>query len=750
MQGAFSIFGKHRRAAEAARRDNARLLALLAAAPAAWCSLDGDGLSGMSPGFAPLLGKAKVARLEDIAEALDPTSAAALHGCHDRLVEKSEAFAFDAATADGARRLRIIGRSAGENGQALNALYVIDISRDAGKLAGLEEKLGLAEAERNRLAAALDGLPIPVWVRGRDLSLIWCNRAYAAALDCDRDTVVAEQREFSRAQSRPLAIKAQEMGEISVERSHVVLAGNRHLFELTETPVGKGFIGYGVDLTRAEELQSDLSRHVAAQGAILEQLGSAIAIFGADTRLSFCNNAFLQLWGLEEAWCNAGPTLGELMELLRERRRLPEQANWPRFKQGWLGMFTGLLDPHEEMLHSPDGAALRMLVVPHPLGGLMFTFEDVTARLDLESSYNTLIAVQRETIDHLAEGIAVFGGDGRIKLWNPAFRRIWGLEDEQILAEPHVAQLVERLRHFYADRPDWGQVRGDMSQLVFAREARQGKSARADGSVLEYTTVPLPDGDVMISMVDITASVRVEQALREKAAALEAAERLKLDFLANVSYQLRTPLSTIMGFAEMLDAQYFGPLNDKQREYAVGIHEAGETLLALVNDILDLSTIEAGYLTLEKGQVDIATMLTSVADLAREWARKHKLNLDLDLPQGIGALNGDERRLKQALVNLINNAINFTPEGGRITLAARRAEGGVNLIVRDTGVGIEQADQERVFESFERVERARHRAGAGLGLPLVRRILELHQGRVELASEPGKGTEITCFVPDVA
>jgi signal transduction histidine kinase len=257
----------------------------------------------------------------------------------------------------------------------------------------------------------------------------------------------------------------------------------------------------------------------------------------------------------------------------------------------------------------------------------------------------------------------------------------------------------------------------------------------------------------MVTYQDVTDTVRVENALREKTVALETAERLKLDFLANVSYQLRTPLNAIIGFTELLDKEYFGPLNLRQKEYTKGLGEAGERLKNLIDDILDLSTIEAGYMTLNKDHVNIHSVLAGLFGLTQEWARSQHVEVSLSCADDIGTIETDELRLKQVLLNLIRNAIDFTPAGGRITLSAVRIGQEVALSVIDSGPGIAEPDQDRIFKPFERTDEAREgnsRGGAGLGLTLVKSIVELQGGRVQLSSLPGQGTAVTVVLPETS
>src|SRR5712671_4517002 len=325
---------------------------------------------------------------------------------------------------------------------------------EASAIRRAEEARGTAVADAAGLRAMIDLLPMPVWRRDRDLRVIDCNAAYAAALDLPREAVLERASELApeNERDRTLALaRAAGAGTVQSERCHVVIAGSRRLLALNEAPDRSGgTIGFAIDHTDLESAEGELARHVNAHGQVLESIQAAVAIYGADKRLSFFNAPFARLWGIEEEWLAGEPSLDELLERLRERRRVPEYADFRAFKRQQLGMFTSLIEPQSELMHLPDGRTLGLSVSPHPLGGLIFVYEDVTDRLALESSYNTLIAVQRETLDNLFEGIAVFGGDGRLGLWNPPFARLWKLDPQELDARPHIGDLVRRIESLFA------------------------------------------------------------------------------------------------------------------------------------------------------------------------------------------------------------------------------------------------------------------------------------------------------------
>ena len=258
---------------------------------------------------------------------------------------------------------------------------------------------------------------------------------------------------------------------------------------------GIGVTGQAVDVTRIEELEDDLDRHISAHSDVLETLAVAIAIYGPDTRLAFYNTAYARLWDSDPQWLNSHPTLDEELDQLRTRRRLPEQSDFRAWRDGELDLFTSLMAPREGLMHLPDGRALRNRVSPHPFGGLLFTYEDVTDRLALEAEYNTLIEVQRQSLDNLYEGIALIGADGRLKICNAAFKRIWNHTDAETRGEPHISELIELARPLLeTESRSWEQHALKAVARVTSRAARTELVYLNNEVVLQHASVPLPDG----------------------------------------------------------------------------------------------------------------------------------------------------------------------------------------------------------------------------------------------------------------
>ncbi|MBB4264492.1 signal transduction histidine kinase/PAS domain-containing protein [Roseospira visakhapatnamensis] len=719
-----------------------------------------------------------------VVAALRPDIRPALTQALDRLRQDGTPFSLETTRADGERRLDLRGlrvHDATDNRPLADVLWVRDVTDDGRAVDRLAREAARQRAEADRLRAVLHALPLPVWVRDGDLALIFCNAACARMIEAaDAADAVALGRDLAVGEVgrdlRALAARSRAVGAPLSERVHLVVDGARRLMDVTEAPFlddsdgGQDRLTAGVaqDSTALEDLDNRLTQEQAGQAAVLDRLSTAIAIFGPDTRLSYHNPAFARLWRLDPAWLDRdGPGYGALLNRLRDQRALPEVADYPAFRTAEVGRFTTLIDPLEDLIHLPDGKTLRRVITPQPKGGLLFTYEDVTDALSLERSYNTLSAVQRETLDHLHEAVAVFGADGRLKLANPAFEALWGAH----AADPELAlplsEFMDLQQARFADETSWRHHRFAVLAPPSHRAPHRGRVTPQGAIVLDYACVPLPDSGVLLSYNDVSDTARVEHALRERAATLSAASMLRADFIASLSYELRTPLTTIAGFSEMLSAEYHGHLNAQQIDYAQSIAETARDMITLLDDTADLVAIEAGRAGLEVAAFDIADLVARVMTVSRDLVRRRAVAIQVDCPPDIGWMVGDADRIRQILTHLMGRAIRACAAGGHVTARVARAPAADGSEVRGSdgeppeaaGAGTGPGDQglERIVFSVgdDNGETAGRRlaAGADLGdggsltMLLVRRFTEMHGGTMTLQALPGTGTTVICSLP---
>ena len=599
------------------------------------------------------------------------------------------------------------------------------------------------------LTGAFNHLPFPVWLRSPDFKLLEVNDAYVKAIDGGSVANVIERGLELFGNAGPAsASKAFAQGAPLRERRFGVSEGQRRAFNVTNTPLDKegNSMGIAVDVTGEEEALTELSRVLESQSETLNRLRSPVAIFGPGQTLRFYNSAFTRLTSISEEQLAGGIRHSELLEAMHERRKLPEQANFRKWKESILKQYTTLLEPSEEMWHLPDGTAHRVVTQPHPLGGLLILFEDVTDKLALERSYNTLIAVQQETLDNMRESVAVFGTDGRLQLSNPAFSEIWQLSSAQASGSPHLTELVgwAKLSNSASANINFSE---NLVTWIAARSYKTGKWYRGDGVVIDYTIVPLPDGGVMLTQTDVTDSYKVEQALRERSQALEAADKLKSEFITNMSYELRTPLNTIIGFGELLDQNVFGPLNDQQASYVKNILSASDDLKNLISDVLDLAVIESGELSLEFAATPIAEMLGEAATLAKELAHKASTKLELKIDDQIGTIMADGSRVKQAFYNMVSSMLGFTRHGGELVIELIDMEEEIHVCITNVESGLTPAERTRLLTTVAMGVSPGARRATGLDLALVRSIVRLHGGRVALDAVGEAGLSLSCYLP---
>jgi signal transduction histidine kinase len=405
------------------------------------------------------------------------------------------------------------------------------------------------------------------------------------------------------------------------------------------------------------------------------------------------------------------------------------------------------VEPNQTWWHLPDGQTLRVVTNPHPQGGVTYFYENVTEKLELEIRFNALLRVQGETLDHLSDAVAVFGSDGRLRLWNPAFTELWRLAESRAKQRPHVAEIIEWCSLLHDDKQVWSALSTSVTALDEHREPFSGRMERADGTVVDFGVEPLPDGATLATFVNVTDSVRMERALVDKNEALVAADRLKNAFIQHVSYELRSPLTNIIGFAELLSEPKIGDLNAKQGEYAQLIQSSSSALLAIINDILDLATVDAGIMELDLQEVEISETLAAAVEGVQDRLAEASIKLVTNIPAAAGAFIADGRRVRQILFNLLSNAIAYSNEGDPIELVCERTTDAVVFTVTDHGCGIPDEVMTNVFDRFVAHGAGHHRHGVGLGLSIVKSFVELHGGTVSISSSQRTGTTVICHFP---
>ncbi|WP_290490092.1 sensor histidine kinase, partial [Hyphomonas sp. UBA2654] len=620
------------------------------------------------------------------------------------------------------RFLEADGRTAG----ARAVVWVTDTT-----IKGLEESSARGKLEEARQVIARDPTafldmlgkaPFPAWRVSGMGKLQWVNPSYIEAVDgVNLDRVLDRQIMLDQASADQARKTISEGADID-ETRHMVVNGERRAMRVLTFPLSGGAGAMAFDVTAQENAREELNRHVRAHDETLNHVADAVAIFGADRKLTFYNKAFRDMWDLDESFLLDRPNHGQLLDRLRERRKLPARTNYAEWRAEELSYYLDIDGVKEDTWSLPDDRTLSVTRQRHPMGGLLLLFKDITGELNLQTKFNAIVKTQASTLDNLHEAVVVFGGDGRLKLFNKAFERLWSLDHDELKDHPDYSDVIEDCVPLFHDLDVWDAIKGHITDpSARARQSTTGEMRRSDGSILTYLTHPLPDGNTLIAFADVTATRRVESALRDRAEAFEAADRLKTEFVRNVSYQLRSPLTVIFGYAELLETKRNGDLTERQTDYVSAILSASDHLSKLIENILDLAMIEAGRMDLDLKDVDLSHVIEESIDMVVSKAEDTQIAVRADIKGKLGVIRADERRIRQVLFNLISNSLRFTESGGEIVVSSQRVGDMVTLSVRDNGRGLAADKRATSFDSFVSGDQR----GAGLGLALVKHFIDL-------------------------
>ena len=513
----------------------------------------------------------------------------------------------------------------------------------------------------------------------------------------------------------------------------------------------KGATGGMVAKRLAALRSSTMARKLALCETILESMSQGYCAYDSELRLIGYNARYVELLGFDPGFIRIGMTLAEVLRDLAWRGDFGD-GDIERIVAERLAFHGGPDKFMEFERVRADGVALAICRRPMPDGGFITTFTDVTEQRRAQSALAGQSALLETTLHHMSHGVVVYNANQELVISNDVHRQL--LELPPGLAVP--GRKYEDILRFNALRGEFGP--GDPEETVrkyLASVARQEhhrrEYTRANGVCVLVRRAPMPNGGFVITYVDISEQKRAEAALIAAKEQAEVANRSKSEFLANVSHELRTPLNAVIGFSEMMRDRMFGALgHHKYEEYARDINLSGRHLLSIIEDILDLSKIEAGRIELHEEAIDIARAVANCVSILRTRAEAAGVLIITNVPDELPRLRGESRKVKQILLNLMSNAVKFTPSGGRIILDVYQKSGGELLFrVRDDGIGIAAADIPTALEPFGQVENAlsRKHHGTGLGLPLSKAFAELHGGQFELASELGKGTTVTIVFP---
>lgn len=729
-------------------RQTSRLARLLETAPAFPVVVKGDGRIEAADRFSRLMGlSAPATSLTDLGGHGDAGLSSVDLAKLDEKVRETQRtgkdFALPLAIEGSERRLLVIGSIADAviypNGAAL--LWFFDSTESLRELEQRTHESDEARAAFAALAGLIEAAPLPMWHRSPDMKLNFVNRAYVEAVGATDGLQVAEDGiELLEAEggktASDYAREAQSSGE-KVERVvSSTLNGDRRQLRVFDIPLGdSGVAGLAIDIHELTEARTEMRAMSEAQRDLLNMMSAGVIQFGPDHALSFANQPFQRLFAFRDQWLADKPEFARVLDRMRENGKLPEVRDFPAWRSDRESWFR-TAEPSEENWLLPDGTHLRVLAQPVPDGGLLLIFEDRTEQAQLASARDILLRVRTATFDNLFEGIAVFAADGRISIWNRLFAETWGLPDDVLIKHPRLDELLPMLAQ-HLKKPSQISIIGELVRMTTAnREQRRSKASFADGRMFQIATIPLPDGNALFTMLDMSDSLMMEQALRDRNAALIEADGIKAKFLANMSYEFRSPLTSISGFADLLKAGVAGELSEQGKEYVEAILTSADRLSEQINTVLDYSQSEAGALPIARETVDVRALLDGVAVTKAGLASEGEVSLDVQLQDAPSSFPLDPKRIAQAVGQILDNAIRYHRTGGDVLLFAHEKDGVLEIVVSDNGAGLEASKNDAGTGVLQ-----------GLGLPLAKQLIESHNGKLVVESKASEGTTVVMTLP---
>lgn len=641
------------------------------------------------------------------------------------LHKQSKPLSIDITTHHGNRNFRLTARRF--RGKSSRVIVVLqDISKQEDEKAALRLECRLLTSTVNTYKSLFDHFPTPLWIR-QDHEILYFNPACAK---------IFKASTYESLQNSKNAISTQDLLQLiddSRAPAPVILQGNRHLFSFQESKIENGLIlGYGTDQTRIIEKEKEIDNHMASYKEVLETLSAGVAIYDANQNLSYFNQAYCRMFGFDEKWLTNTPSLSSVLDNLRARRLLPEQAEYHLFKTEQLNRLQALMQPMEALNHLPDGRVIREILSPHPIGGSFFIFEDLSDKISLEQKYNTQLAVQRATLDNLFEGVAVFRSDHRLQFTNSAFLKIWNISPDTLKQGMHLSEVAELARDLITPAEEWPRYKNRVMQIITDRIPKQRLITRKDGIIIAFSYIPLPDGSHLMSYHDVTDKLALEKAYKEKAQAQLKSDRLKSDFISNISYEMRAPLNTIIGYTDLL-INTSKNLEDAQKVYCRDIQVSSKRLLNLVNNILDMAMIESGHMTLKREIVDFWSIFRKTIDAHNQQIDPELPPIEFNIPNHISLIFADPHYLQKTLETLLINVSNAHNDNVPMTIDVTDSQNSI-IVCLTTAALLYNLESPAGSENSAAPD-------SNFGRTLIKHILHLHD--CEYVEEKNQDNNIT-------
>ena len=533
-----------------------------------------------------------------------------------------------------------------------NKKHVIKVAHLNKTISNLNERI-------KTLSTILNKIDCPTWIRNANLEIEYFNEEYCKYIEnkpIDKQITSLELNKDITNTAQRAHVAQRDITSIS----YITSKQSVQILEVTESPIphSNKQIGFAKNITQIKMLEREAKKQNNTYQNLIDSLSSAITIYDTNKKLVFYNNAFSRLTGISQAFLDKNPSYSDVLDRMHENRKLPEQANFKKFKENQLDLFTNLLETHNEFYYLPDGSALMVVMIPNGIDGLLFSYEDITDKLTLEQSYNTATNTLQTALNHVSEGLAVYGENGRIKLYNKQFMKIWGLNKHYLSSKPHIAEILNKIseKHKIAK---WNSFK-TKEILAITNHITTPATIKIDPDrIIKRNITKLPDGSVMASYNDITDSSLLEMSLRERNNLLSDLSHFRSKLIQSLAQEITTPINTIHMLAESTSQ------NISTKDYACSantvqkIIEESTNLTATVQNITKLSLLEAELPNLPMYEQSIGKIQRTLQQEIQKHNQFNTIEMQLNINNKQTLTTYNQHALTQGVIQLCHHALNI-------------------------------------------------------------------------------------------
>ena len=606
-----------------------------------------------------------------------------------------------------------------------------------------------SKIDASELDKILDFLPVYIWQKNRNLQVTYCNEAYAKALEASKDYVIANNVKLISASRRGVYVD-QSLYSTKPKKNteHVVINGSRRLLSIEETPFTKDgkSTGVAIDITDKEEIETNFRNYQKHTEEVFNNISVPVAIFDANTILVFANQAIIRMFSVAEVDIYKNYKFADIMNYLLTRGSIIASEDILKYKAKAKELFQEVIEPHCTTIHLTNGNVLSVTITPNHSGGLVFVFEDITDKVQLERKVNSVSSIYRKTLDAFSEGAIILESDSKIKIANKVALDLWRREK----IEAYIGDFFQNSSQLLTADSKIQLMDTSLLAMISERVAFSKQLQFLSGETIRCEYMPLPDGLGIMRFVNISDTVNLTKTIEEKKVITEQIDRLKSNLISNISHEMHASIQTIAGFADILCNKYFGELSGQQMEYCYGISNAIKNLSDTIDAVIELANMEAGQMKLSYADARLLKIIQTAISLVNDVAKKQNISISTNFEDPEFDVYLDEKSITKALFYLINHSMQELSSGNKINILVtiNNDQGDFEIAIKDDGTLLPADELENIQQGLADNSKYNYlEHSLDFGLALANNIVKLHKGALDVQSDEASGNVVICKLP---